>query len=680
MIGDSPLFHQEWTRRNQYEPAETATASPLLDLHHTSDVDPLLPAQIADARAVLRDRRASDAASVVAGQRRVLERFLEGRRLHFGAAECASLPEAVELAAEGRDTFVVIKYMDEAPHIADTVHSLLAQRDIDLSRVVVIAVDNNSTDGSDRIVGEVAAQVGGPVRLVQLRQTRPGAGHAARLGVDRCIATVLEMCRSDGDWSRLQEATVAVTDGDTVYHPRVLAEVRRTLDENPDVDGVMPFLTYKFTAALRLFAGYHPAAPTQLRSRHRSGIITDVTVSLCDMSAHDAFPRAGRWRDGDAMVLKRRDGHQIRVPLTDDHSAGRFGVLRDPVGAVAYLLEDRNLVLDRAPVSGFDAALVFLENGGVSAGDRWRWHSLVAHDIFLQWAFEGMGLPEEMIFPDTSDALKTFRLWAAAIGGQHQLRRADLRIATGNDYQSGRVLQAVGAAVRLAPASTFAETEVDRLVKMVRNLAKEQSVFYGATRSSALERATGMYVHMTRIQDDLEAELRSYPDSVFESVVFPERVLFPLRWLLQNAVRFSAHEDPRAGELVHTQVLVPLLGTEGAQAVKDRWLGANTTMALIAARHHERQDIAERIAEGILRYHYPAIMEFYARTLRDFFEAHSVRPEYFEHLLEGLETSRNAIVNLPPAVHPAAVWSDDEFEIDVRRGQVVRVRTSRPTE
>jgi hypothetical protein len=670
------LFHHEWTRRNQDEPAGTAIASPLLDLHRTSDVDPVLPEQIDDAHAVLGARRHAgpDAPEVIAAQRRVVERFLAGRRRHFGPDDSAPLPEAGELAASGCDTFLVMKYMDEAPHIADTVHSILAQRDIDPRRVVLVAVDNNSTDGSDRIVAEVAEQVGGPMRVIQLRQTRAGAGNAARLGVDRCVATVLRMCEIDGNWSRLQQATIAVTDGDTVYHPRVLAEVRRTLDERPDVDGVMPFLTYKFTAALRLFPGHRPLSPAELRAHHRSGVVTEVPVSLRDIGAHDTFPRAGRRVDGETMMLLSRTGGEVRAPLVDEHPAGRFAVLRDPAGALAYAMSDRRLVLDRAPVSGVDAALLHLESGAVGAADRWRWHALVGHDLFLYWMFAGMGVPEEIVYPDTSDALKTFRVWAAAIGGQHQLRRPDLRIATGSDYQSGRILQAVGATVCLAPAEAFAETEVDRLVKMVRNLTKEQSVFYGATRSSALERATGMYVHMTRIQDDLEAELRTYPDHVFESVVFPERVLFPLRWLLQNAVRFAAHEDPAALLMVRDRVLVPMFGAASARAIEHRMLGADLRAALLAAPHHARQDIAEGVAEDILREHYPTVMDFYVRTLVAFFAAHDVSPEHYAQLLDGVSGSRNAILTPPPDVDPRAVWSDNEFEIDEQRGQVLRIR------
>ncbi len=101
------------------------------------------------------------------------------------------------------------------------------------------------------------------------------------------------------------------------------------------------------------------------------------------------------------------------VPLAHvDEYGRRFGVIRDPAGRFGYVFSDRTLTLAEAPVSGFDAALVFLENGAVRRDEKWRWHSVIGHDLFLYWAFAGMALPEAMVFPDTSDALKTFRVWS----------------------------------------------------------------------------------------------------------------------------------------------------------------------------------------------------------------------------------------------------------------------------
>jgi len=220
LAGDGPPvpYHHRWTELNQDEPAQSALSSPLLALAFTSNVDPLLPEQVADARRVLRLRRAltdegrtAHRGEVVDGQRRVVERFLAGRRARFGLEQGRPLPEAARLAREGRDIFVVVKFMDEAPHLAATLDSLLSQRGVDPGRIVVLIVDNNSTDGSDRIAMRTIATNRTAMRLVYLNQHQPGAGNAARLGVDTCIATVDEMCLLDGRWERLQTATIAVS-------------------------------------------------------------------------------------------------------------------------------------------------------------------------------------------------------------------------------------------------------------------------------------------------------------------------------------------------------------------------------------------------------------------------------------------------------------------------------------
>jgi hypothetical protein len=685
MITDGTLFHHEWTDRVQNDPPRTALESPLLALHHSSDVDPLLPDQISDVRRVLLLRREWLAAGRPSGEpadelrrlrRRVVERFLAGRKAHFGAEQCRPLEDAPALAREGRDVFLVIKFMDEEPHLAATVHSLLGQRDIDLGRVVIVAVDNNSTDGSDQIIKSFIAANRTTARIVYLNQSTPGAGNAARLGVDRCIATIHQMCVLDGDWDRLETAVIGVSDGDTVYHPHVVREMRGIFDGSPTVDGAMPFLTYKFTAALRLFADYVPASPEDLARCADTASAAPVEVDLAGPTAFNELPRWQRRYVGEnVMELGQSRGAVVRVELaSEDQHGRRFGVLRDPAGRIAYVLSDRTLVLPKAPVSGFDSALVFLENSGVRRSEKWRWHAVLGHDLFLRWAFEGMGLPEEVIFPDTSDALKMFRAWAFAIGGQHQLRRPGLRIATGSDYQSGRILQATGCTVRLGSATAYAETEVDRLLKMARNLAQRQAVFYGETRGSALERATGLYVHMTRIQQDIESELRGYDDSTFEQVVFPERVLFPLRWILQNAVRFYAHEAPQAKSMVRERVLGVMFSAEAAARVERDWFGPEQVRAVREAHSDDRLDLAERIAEKIIAEHYAEIMTFYQATLRDFFDRWHVAREHYEWLLADVTQSRNAIVEKPPAVDPTEVWAGDEFVIDVARGQVVSMR------
>ncbi|MBL0885597.1 glycosyltransferase family A protein [Myceligenerans indicum] len=676
-------LHSRWTRQQWDEDPALTLAGPLLSLHRTSDVNDIDHEQIRDARAVLAARAGLGTARLTPGdgdawrdirttQRRIVERFLAERARYYGDDQVLPFPEAQAMAAEGRDTFVVVKFMDEAPHLEATLDSLLHQ-DYDLSRLVLIAADNNSTDGSTRIVRDVARRGGSAARIIELSQPVPGAGHTARLGVDRAIATVLAMCDADGRWERLQTATVAVSDGDTVYHPGVLGEIRGKLDDHPDVDGVMPFLTYKLTAGLRLLhAGPEQVTLGQLRAADDQRPRGTVPHSLATVAAHDAFPRHGRRLQGATAVLTDHDGVVHEAPVRHDETVGRFAVFEDPDGKVAYLLPDRTLLLASAPVSGTDAALLALENGLVGADEAWKWHTAIGHDIFLRWAFLGMGLPEEIVFPDTSDALKTFRVWAFAIGGQHQLRRPGLRIATGSDYQSGRVLQAAGCTVVLGSAHAPAETEIDRLIKMVRNFVDEKAVFYGNTRSEMLERATGLYVHMTRIQPQLEAELRDYEDWVFRDVALPERLIFPLRWMFQNAVRYYCH-GPAEEELVRRRFLAAILAPEEVEAVCRDLLDPERE-ALAEAPLHEKQRRAEAVAEAVIVAHYPRILAFYADTIRSFMRAHEVDASAYEWLLADVPELRNALRESPPQVDPTAVWSSADFDIDVARGQVTSVK------
>ncbi len=673
---DRTLFHSKWTRQRQTEPPETALHSPLLALNATSDVDPVLPEQIRQARQVLLARAAAHGAAPHDLQRQVVRRFLAGRSAHFGAGQCAPLDQAAQLADEGRDVFLIVKFMDEAPHLEATLQSLLNQAGVDMGRVVIVAVDNNSTDGSDQIVKDMTAANRTKARIIYLNQATAGAGNAARLGVDRCIATILRMCELDGNWARLQSALIAVSDGDTVYHPHLLRETTRIFDSCPTVDAVMPFLSYKLTAALRLFAGYRPAVPENLGRLASLDRVTRTRAELAGETAFDQLPRWLRRPRGDhLMELGTADGSTLIVELCNTDQYGRrFGALSDPAGRMAYVLADRSVVLAQAPVSGTDAALVHLENGGVSPDQKWRWHALIGHDLFLHWLFAGLGVPEEIVYPDTSDALKTIRAWAFAIGGQHQLRRPGLRIVTGSDYQTGRVLQATGAVVRLGPAEAMAQTETDRLIKMVRNLVADQSVFYGNIRASALERASGLYVHMTRIQGDIEEEVRGYDDAAFRSTVFPERILFLLRWLLQNAMRFYAHDEEEARQMVRDRVLGAMFAPGEALAIERDWFAGANLDPVREAGSDERLDVAERLAERFIAANYPALMRLYESALRDFFARQRLAESVYDWLFEGLAASPNAIVARPRDIDPAAVWDGAEFVIDVARGQVTGMR------
>lgn len=700
------LYHYVWIVENQQHDPHVALQSPLLALNQTSDVNPIKAEQIMDARQVLRWRRsafgtiqgctgaksAGDTSDEMPGQagvlalvgkvqalqKRIVERFLEGRRAYFGAAQSAPLECYRELASEGRDIFIVVKLIDEEPHIATTLHSILNQRAVDLRRIVIVVVDNNSIDGSTHIVNEIIRHNKSSVRILHIVQSMPGGGNAARLGVDRSLATLYEMCCCDGKWERLQDALIGVSDGDTVYHQELLGNCAAICEGDPNVDGVMPFLTYKLAAGLRLYRKYERVSPCELSPYARWEQAVFVPVDLFDARSLDEFPRPGRKRcSEDAVEFALASGGRLNIALASRDALGRpFGILKDREGHIAYVRSDRTLVLDGPPVSDLDTVLMVLENGIVCRDEKWRWHSLTGLDLFLRWAFQGMGVPEEMVYPDTSDALKLFRAWSFAVGGQHQLSRPDLRIVTGTDYQSGRVLQIVGAVIRLGPADAYAETETDRLCKMIYNLARDHSVLYGETRSTPIERASGLYLHMTRIQDAIENEIRQYPDEFFRDVIFPERFLFPLRWMLQNALRFYAHWEEAASTMVRRQFLDQVFACGEAEEIEREYFGVKNIGALRGAPFHEKQALAEKLAETIIVRHYGSIMRFYTRTLESFFAAHGVAPPVYAWLLCGLEAGQPALSVQPRHVHPSVVWRDPKFIIDDRRGQVVGIRNA----
>ncbi|MEM1301538.1 MAG: glycosyltransferase family 2 protein, partial [Pseudomonadota bacterium] len=334
---------------------------------------------------------------------------------------------------------------------------------------------------------------------------------------------------------------------------------------------------------------------------------------------------------------------------------------------------DRFLGLTRAPTAGYDSALVYLENGRVSPSEVWRWHSLIGHDLFLLWCFSGAGLSTEQILPDTSDALKSFRVWAFAVGGQHQLSRPGTERVTGTDYQSGRVLQSFGARSVLGASQAHSETEIDRLAKMIRNFANEQSVFYGNTRSGSLERASGLYLHMSRIQDQIEAEVKNYSEELYEGIVFPERVLFPLRWMLQNYIcaYFEADEEQRPEVLANSLDII--FGPQTTKLICDEVLTASEAADMATRNFEAIKARAEELAETIIQDHWKTLMRFYEATLRDFFTQENVSPQVFEPLLRPLAGCRNALLEERPLIDVNEVWSPDRFNIDYGRGQVLEV-------
>ncbi|MGI2030363.1 hypothetical protein, partial [Endozoicomonas acroporae] len=150
---------------NRDSAIDDALKSDLLSLAYTSDVNDPDPAQFERAQHALSIRdtlveQGLDPASVtdVNDQgflklcEEIVREHLASREDYFGPEQCAPLDGAEDMAGEGRDTFLIIKFMDEEPHIRATLDSLLGQQGIDHNRLVIVAADNKSRDRSAQIV------------------------------------------------------------------------------------------------------------------------------------------------------------------------------------------------------------------------------------------------------------------------------------------------------------------------------------------------------------------------------------------------------------------------------------------------------------------------------------------------------------------------------------------------
>ncbi len=680
--------------RNSKRPVEQTLKSELLSLAYSSDVNDPNPEQFKRAVDALHARQCSvntNSESMdncirldsdyIKNCRKIVETHLQDRKAYFGVDQCESLPDINKMVLEGRDTFLVIKFMDEQPHIRATLECLLNQDDIDPGRLVIVATDNMSKDSSKDIVREMIASNTTKIRIYLLQQPVSGGGSAARYGVDHCLATIYKMCENDGDWSRLHHARVAVSDGDTVYHPRLLADGAKTLDENPEIDGIMPFLMYKSTSCHRFFKQYVPRDPTKLRPLWRQTRSNPVVFPgrLATLEDTQVLPRKLRKRvvlaDCEGMLLKTRaDGgisQSFFVPFVATlESDLKFGVIEDPDGRIAYIFSDGIITLEAAPVSGLETSLRFLECGGVQTTEKWKWHTLIGHDLFLLWAFQHMGLSESLILPDTSDALKMFRAWAFSVGGQHQLSKPGLKRVTGTDYQSGRVIQSFGGQTVLGSSHAYSETEVDRLAKMIRNFANDQSVFYGNTRSRGVERASGLYLHMTGIQDQVEREVRNYDDLFYQNIAFPERLIFPVRWMLQNFIGYYSCADKKDRPIVEKQSLEVIFGNHVWNNIKQSFFQNSIFQELSTLPFERFRDRCEEIAEAIMIAHWGEIMSFYKNTIDSFFRHNDLSEEHYAFLLDDIASCRNALLEERPLIDEALVWSAQDFVIDEKRGQV----------
>ena len=116
------------------------------------------------------------------------------------------------------DLSVVIPTYNRCDELAGALRALLAQ-DAGTTRYELIVSDNNSTDGTRQLVASLIE--GGESRLRYVFEGHQGAASARNAGIAVAVAPI-----------------IAFTDDDIRVAPSWIAEIKRALDEHPEVDAV----------------------------------------------------------------------------------------------------------------------------------------------------------------------------------------------------------------------------------------------------------------------------------------------------------------------------------------------------------------------------------------------------------------------------------------------------------
>jgi glycosyltransferase involved in cell wall biosynthesis len=116
------------------------------------------------------------------------------------------------------DLSVVIPTYNRCDELAGALRALLAQ-DAGTTRYELIVADNNSTDRTRQLVASLIE--GGESRLRYVFEGHQGAASARNAGIAVAVAPI-----------------IAFTDDDIRVAPSWIAEIKRALDEHPEVDAV----------------------------------------------------------------------------------------------------------------------------------------------------------------------------------------------------------------------------------------------------------------------------------------------------------------------------------------------------------------------------------------------------------------------------------------------------------
>jgi glycosyltransferase involved in cell wall biosynthesis len=212
---------------------------------------------------------------------------------------------------------VVIPLYNKRPYIRRAVDSVLAQT---FEVFELIVVDDGSTDGSH----EALAHVTDP-RFRLLRQENRGVGPARNAG----------MAAARGAW-------FAFLDGDDMWLPDHLLELRRIVDQEPAA-GLISCRSREVVEA-RLASAVESARPSTIRridyfleASRRIGIINSSSTAVsCDV--YDALGGFTNHRSGEDLEYWARIALRYPVAMSDQLTSLYF---RDTGGSMATIARER---------------------------------------------------------------------------------------------------------------------------------------------------------------------------------------------------------------------------------------------------------------------------------------------------------------------------------------------------
>ena len=234
---------------------------------------------------------------------------------------------AVErFGAQGRKPRVVvaIPVKDEAERLPSCLQSLAAQENVDLAKVAVIALLNNTTDGTADAVRALAPSL--PFRLelhaVTLDLAYANAGWARRLAMEAAARIVAD------------DGVLLTTDADTLVHPDWIEANLREIEAGHDA-----------------VAGYVMADPMELmelppailergRLEWEYQQLAAELDARVDCEAHDAWPRHNQNCGASAAVTLRAYrliGGLPPKPVGEDRAL--FEMIRRIDGKIRHSLE-----------------------------------------------------------------------------------------------------------------------------------------------------------------------------------------------------------------------------------------------------------------------------------------------------------------------------------------------------